>query len=427
MSDATWVTDDVEAHEDAGTASYAGVGVADHATGGGYLFATNELIVAAEDVDDVEIALRGLRQKTVRRDPYGARLVRLFLAPGSMKVCELVTTLRAKERDDHKPPFRVFPNHVLYGNSHGFVKGGPGDAPRPAADALATPPPPRPGSKDEDCVRVAVLDNGDFFKHPYLDGRVEGVNRHGRTSTSPDDMPAWQEGEKLPKYAGHGIFVTGLVLQHAPAAKVVTMKILDEHGVTTDIEVADAIRRLPGNVKVVLLSAGGSTHWDLGLPATEEALVELWSKRPDVQVVAPACNYGSDIPCFPAAFRGVIAVAAIGTEPGRASFSNFGNWVDACASGVSAKSTFLTYHGQVEPHGHPSTEDQGPDLDFGGWAYWSGTCFAAARVAGAIAQRIADTGEGPAEAAFRVVGDGQARRQDGACNIGVPVYPQSWA
>jgi subtilisin family serine protease len=93
-------------------------------------------------------------------------------------------------------------------------------------------------------------------------------------------------------------------------------------------------------------------------------------------VVAAAGNFDSDRPYWPAALKDVVAVAALADgadgEPERASFSNYGWWVDAAAPGVRIKSTFLT-HGQED------------GKEFHGYAKWSGTSFAAPVVAGRIA------------------------------------------
>ena len=56
---------------------------------------------------------------------------------------------------------------------------------------------------------------------------------------------------------------------------------------------------------------------------------------------------------------------------GRAAFSNFGPWVDACAPAVDVVSTFFT--------DFPG---------YNGWAAWSGTSFAAPKVAGVIAREM---------------------------------------
>jgi subtilisin family serine protease len=99
-------------------------------------------------------------------------------------------------------------------------------------------------------------------------------------------------------------------------------------------------------------------------------------------VVAAAGNHASDRPYWPAALKDVVAVAALadtgsGGEVERASFSNYGWWVDAAAPGEKIASSFLT-------HGRENGEE------FHGYARWSGTSFAAPYVAGKIAALMSD-------------------------------------
>ncbi len=406
------------------------VGWSKHIDGGSYLYKKRELLVAVEDSEEVEYLL-GEWGMEVQRVDHSARWVRMRLGDDRIPVSELVTRLRADERSASRLPpyektdkqmFRVSPNHVLVGSSHGSIRG-TGSSPAPAADDLAAPPPRRATS-----TRVAVLDNGEFYKHGWLDGRVERVTGQGVTSTNPENQPPIPV--QLADYDGHGTFVAGLVLQHAPWATVVMEKILNGGGRTTDTEIADAIRRLPDDIDVLLISAAGRTYANIGLPATEEALADLWAARPWVQCVAPAGNAGMEEPEYPAALKGVIGVAAYGSEPAKAPFSNYGAWVDACAPGVKARSTFLSGKTKVKIHG--STDPTGPadgeivDMTFAGRAYWSGTCFAAARVAGAIADIMERDGVNGAEAAFKLLG-GKKRLRDDDYDIGVPVYAPSWS
>ena len=110
-----------------------------------------------------------------------------------------------------------------------------------------------------------------------------------------------------------------------------------------------------------------------------------------------------------------------------------GTWVDACAQGVDARSSFLTYQGDIEPpndtHGCPDAkEPELRDLEFDGFAYWSGTSFAAPRVVGAIAAAMTTFGIGAQEAAFRICGPGQPRLVDDRNrDLGVVVFPGTWA
>jgi subtilisin family serine protease len=98
-------------------------------------------------------------------------------------------------------------------------------------------------------------------------------------------------------------------------------------------------------------------------------------------VVASAGNEATGRPTYPAAYPGVIGVAAIGPA-GPAPFSNFGPWVRACAPGVDLVSKFFTGF-----EGLPNIGPEDPDR-FHGWARWSGTSFAAPVVAGALARQM---------------------------------------
>ena len=60
-----------------------------------------------------------------------------------------------------------------------------------------------------------------------------------------------------------------------------------------------------------------------------------------VVLVAAAGNENTDEKCYPAAFEEVIAVAASDRDDERASFSNYGDWVDVAAPGVEICSTYL--------------------------------------------------------------------------------------
>jgi subtilisin family serine protease len=93
--------------------------------------------------------------------------------------------------------------------------------------------------------------------------------------------------------------------------------------------------------------------------------------------VVAAGTFGSNRPFYPAALKNCIAVGALESDgERRAEFSNHGWWVDACAVTQNVAGPFLT--------------DTMPDgQTFDGFATWSGTSFAAPRVAGAIAQFVA--------------------------------------
>jgi subtilisin family serine protease len=78
-----------------------------------------------------------------------------------------------------------------------------------------------------------------------------------------------------------------------------------------------------------------------------------------------------------------VAVGALDSA-GRAWFSNYGGWVDACAPGVDVRSIF--YGTDAEPLREPLGDLQDELFnEFKGWATWSGTSFTAPKVAAVIA------------------------------------------
>jgi subtilisin family serine protease len=122
-------------------------------------------------------------------------------------------------------------------------------------------------------------------------------------------------------------------------------------------------------------------------------------------VVASAGNDGTARPYFPAALPGVIAVGALDAD-GRAAFSNFGSWVDACTPGVDVVSTFFTH-----------VDDRCPCCgsvvqEYRGWARWSGTSFSAPKVAGVVAQEMYLRGGTAADAWGRLAAYGRHRVAD---------------
>jgi len=103
-------------------------------------------------------------------------------------------------------------------------------------------------------------------------------------------------------------------------------------------------------------------------------------------------------PFWPAAFKGVVAVGALDTTSGqqrRASFSNYGHWVDIYAPGTRVRSTYLRGKWKLPTDPAP--------WHLGGWAHWSGTSFAAPQVAAEIAKAV-QHGLRPRQAAHAVLG-----------------------
>jgi hypothetical protein len=290
-----------------------------------------------------------------------------------------------------------------------------------------------------------VIDTG-VWNHPWFRGRVEFEedDLEADDGGRPFDVVADHDPPKLRWFAGHGTFIAGVILQHAPGARVIARRIMTREGTVDDAKLTASLLEL-ADVDILSLSLGtrvdhphGREHAEIeedaeALLATANSLLELRMRRPGVVVVAPAGNEGSERKIWPAAFNTVISVAALDPDATkRASFTNYGAWVDAAAPGEHVQSTFLHWSGPVEhpEDGHAPLQAAGPRdaappsdaQDYAGWARWDGTSFAVPRVVGAIAALM---GEGiTAQEALSIAlrGPGVKRLRD----AGAVVNPASY-
>lgn len=366
------------------------------AGGGGYLYRPGEVLVRREALGAVIGRLRRAARRPVGRAERIAGLgvvrVRLTGTEADGRVPEVVRELRAAG-------LPAVPNHVLRSASHINVRPA---APPTSAGALTELPSGAdlPGRG----VRVGVIDSGVWREHPWLAGRVEAGR--GDSEADPDgtphDVEEHGQSRRLRYYAGHGTFIAGVVLQHAPGASVVARRVLHD-GDVDDTTLATLMLEL-ADVDVLNLSLGTTVdpHLDdddvKALMATADSLIELGRRNPKLVVVAPAGNDGKAAEVWPAAFGSVVSVAALDdAAKERASFSNHGDWVDAGARGEDVHSAFVRWTGRLEPprhHGHEGDGDEGEaEGDFDGFARWSGTSFAAPRVAAAVAVAIGEGAE----------------------------------
>jgi subtilisin family serine protease len=339
--------------------------------------------------------------------PVAAGVSRLPIRAGAgVNVVELLSDIRQKYRT-----LSVSPNHILRGAPSSW--GGPAEPPMVLDKTLAAPE-PRQQARE---VNVAILDTGIWPYHQWF------ADRKWAHDVQPADFEVFDENPRdyqLDAQAGHGTFIAGIVVGEAPGARLEIRRVLQSDGVCDEVDLVAALHdlheksRATGTpVEVINLSLGSYTYDDRPSPVVADALARFGRST---VIVACAGNVGDDRPFWPAALKNVVAVGALDSDGSdRAPFSNFGWWVDACAIGERVESAFVEFDGPLPPTG-----DYDRDR-FRGYATWSGTSFAAPKVAGAIARLAAERGIPASEAADRILDPAEQRSMpDLGVVVGVP-------
>lgn len=204
-------------------------------------------------------------------------------------------------------------------------------------------------------VRVAVIDTGIDATHPDLLGRV--ASGYDFVNDDPDPFDDHGHGTRMAgivaAVADNGEGVAGV----APEAELLPVKVLDGDGYGSYSGVASGIVYAADHgARVLNLSLAGPTR-----SSVLEAAVDYATAR-GALVIAAAGNYGSDLPAYPAAARGAVAVSAINADDAHPAFSNYGSWIAVAAPGVDIVTTSIA-------HGYASTSGTSPAA-----AFVSGAC-----------------------------------------------------
>jgi len=225
------------------------------------------------------------------------------------------------------------------------------------------------GARCRDTIKIAIVDTGIECSHPDLEC-IETWVASG-ISEGPGDL------------IGHGTHVAGIAAATTDNgigiagvginAKVGSLKACKCYpdsewcltGICEDWDTAEAILHATAEgYHVINMSFGGPDNSDLVRDAVTQALAA------GIVLVSSAGNENSlEELSYPAAYDGVIAVAATDHYDNLASFSNFGQWVEVAAPGVNILSTY------------PGAGCGDPDC----YNWMSGTSMASPIVAGAAA------------------------------------------
>ena len=182
-------------------------------------------------------------------------------------------------------------------------------------------------------VKIAVVDTGVDLDHPDLTGRLtKGYNALANNDKPEDDN-------------GHGTHVAGIIASETNNGKgvagitwynpIIPVKVLDSKGTGGSFNVAKGIRwAVDHGANVINLSLGNYQSSAVTAKAID------YAQKKDVVVISAVGNDNTSQPSYPAAYPGVLGVAAVDWDGNRAKFSNYGDYVDVAAPGVEIASTY---------------------------------------------------------------------------------------
>lgn len=244
-------------------------------------------------------------------------------------------------------------------------------------------------------VTVAVIDTGIDLKHSAFQGSLSDPSTW-RDFYAADNVPQ-EEGSFGVGGYGHGTNVAGIILQVAPKAKIMPLRVLGPDGSGDVATVASAIDWATAKgARIINLSLGS----DENSKVVQEAIARATAKN--VLVVSSAGNANASKITYPAAIAtsgssgtNSLSVGSVNLSDIKSSFSNYASQLELVAPG---ENVFAPAPGEL-------------------LAAWSGTSQAAPMVAGGLALALGQTLTVPlkdltkklAENAFDVYNNGANR------------------
>jgi subtilisin family serine protease len=175
-------------------------------------------------------------------------------------------------------------------------------------------------------VIIAILDSGIDFKHPELAGRiVQGRDfANGDWSAYDDRGHGTMSAGVAAGRGGNRIGVAGACW----GCRIMPIKVLNKNGTGYGSWVTKGIIWAADHgADVISMSFGGFK------PTSSMASALAYARRKGAVLVASAGNEGNTKPFYPAAYPGVLSVAASNSADRPYSWSNRGAWVDLTAPG----------------------------------------------------------------------------------------------
>ncbi len=205
-------------------------------------------------------------------------------------------------------------------------------------------------------IPIAIIDSGVDPDHPDLMGKL--LPGYNFVSGNTDTHDVLGHGTAVAGSAGalsnNSVGVAGVAWNNP----IMPLVVLNSSNSASYSNIASAITYAVNNgAKVINISiAGSSSSYTL-----QNAVNYAWDNG--VLVFASAANNNTSARFYPAACTNAVAVAATDSADRKASFSNYGDWINLTAPGVSILTT----------------------SNGGGYGYWSGTSFSSPVTAGLAA------------------------------------------
>jgi thermitase len=217
-------------------------------------------------------------------------------------------------------------------------------------------------------IKVAVIDSGIDLAHPIFAGKLSASTEFwdyvGNDATPQDESGG--------NGYGHGTAVAGIILQVAPRAKILPIRVLRADGTANTSDVVAAIGRAVNNSANII-------NLSLGTGGYDQSLMDIcaWANSRGVRIIAAAGNNGQkDNLDSPAQFswgaqtyQMTIGVGSVNSGDQRSSFSSYGDAIYGFAPGEGIWSAY------------PGSKS----------ANFTGTSFAAPIVSGAVALAMSET------------------------------------
>lgn len=208
-------------------------------------------------------------------------------------------------------------------------------------------------NKGSTTVPIAIIDTGVDPAHPDISAKLlPGYNFYdNNTDTRDVHGHGTAVAGSAAAISNNGTGVAGVAWNNP----IMPLRISSPDGWATYSAMASAIiYAADRGVRIINISFGGTSSSS----TLQNAVNYAWNKG--AIVFASAGNSSTDTLTYPAACSNAIAVSATTSSDTLATFSNYGNWIDISAPGVSILST----------------------NNGGGYGWWSGTSFSSPIAAG---------------------------------------------